>query len=204
MRGSRACACACIIAGTYTSVTVPRVVPVNSDGATPTTVYAVAVEADCFPHHRRIRGETPAPQTVADDDDGMRAGCLIFFRQKKRPSAGCTPSTAEVIAGDDLTDHAFGVSAVAQAEGPLKVGDQSRQHVFWSRRLAYSGYEKILGSPLGIADERDELIRPLDRQRPNQHLVQQREDRGVRADAQRQREHSDGREAGMRSSIRAP
>ena len=31
--------CACIITGTYTSVVVPRVVPVNSDGAMPITVW---------------------------------------------------------------------------------------------------------------------------------------------------------------------
>src|SRR5262249_61272231 len=43
-----------------------------------------AIERNLFTYQRRVRAETPPPQTVAHDNDALNAP-LIFFRAKRTP-----------------------------------------------------------------------------------------------------------------------
>jgi len=63
-----------IIIGTHAPVTSPVIVPLNSGGATPTTVNGILLSVTVRP---MIPGSPP--NLVADDDDLMRAGRLILF-----------------------------------------------------------------------------------------------------------------------------
>ena len=63
----------------------------------------------------------------------------------------------------------------------------------------YSGCDigtSVRFRPVEPRAERDELVGPVVRQRPQQHRVDHAEDRGVGADAERQRQHGDEREGG--------
>jgi hypothetical protein len=81
---------------------------------------------------------------------------------------------------------------------------------FWSRKSKKSGYdiEPSAPSPGVLARirraHRDELLRAGEWQRLQEQRIDDAEDRGVRADAERERHDGDDREAGILRSWRMP
>ena len=57
-----------------------------------------AVEPDRAAEHRGVGAELAHPEVVAEHDDGIAAGHLIFVGPNPRPSSGSSPSRGKVAA----------------------------------------------------------------------------------------------------------
>ncbi len=165
-------------------------------------VKGVAVESDDLAGDAGVAAEAPLPQLVADDRDRRRSG-PIFRRVERAPEGSLDAEQREIGRSDDLALQPLGPARVGQA--PLALGEERGpgedllpiaqdlilrvrpDHFLEDARRIAIGHEQVHEHQLaGIAK----------RQRADQHRVDEREDREVRADAECQREHRGCREAG--------
>ena len=107
--------CGCIISGANTSMPMLTMVPLKSGAATPTTVSGWPLRIDRLADDRRIGGKRSAPQRVADDGDRMLSRRHIVRRQQRAAELRADAKRLEVVADDELRDHALGVDAAPEA-----------------------------------------------------------------------------------------
>jgi hypothetical protein len=156
-----------------------------------------SVETDLAPDDAGIGIEPRPPQRLAQHDD-MRPLDVVFVGE--RPAGDRRdPEHVEYSRGDPLPRHRFGVAVRAghdhAADGWREAGNLLErpaprvpvEHV--ERRHVAGG---VLRGPL---PQGDESIGLTEGQRPEQGRIDEREDRAVGADAERQGQRGDQREA---------
>ena len=66
-----------------------------------------AVERDRAPDDRRIAGESPLPEVVAEDDDRVRVRRAVFLRQERAAEDRADAERVEEVAADELAEDAL-------------------------------------------------------------------------------------------------
>ena len=154
-----------------------------------------AVERQRLAHDVRVAAEASLPESVAEHDD--RHGLVVFFRQERTAHRGLSAEDREIVAAHHLHGNLLGLGAGA----PVHLGEGEARHlrehlVLVAQILVVEVRERqIAGIALVGHEDRGQPIRFVHGNRLEQRRVHEAEDRGVGADAERQREHGDGREA---------
>ena len=144
----------------------------------------------------RIGTEPPAPEAVAEDD-GLPAVGRVLGGGEVAADCRLHAEHPEEVRRDPHAADPFGFAVRDQRRDPRP----DERHVL-ERVAALAPVEErrvadVAGrSGRAALADRDEPIGIRVRQRAEQHGVEDAEDRGVRADAERQRHERDGREAG--------
>jgi hypothetical protein len=148
-------------------------------GAHDVAAAAVLALPEVMPEHHR-RGAAPN----------------VVCRGEETPRGGLHFEDAEILAADPLTAHAAHLAAVRGVERRLAEGrDGSKSRGIVAHLLP----ERIreVGARPGVAQRHDhQLVGTWHRQRPKHDGVEQRVDRGVRADAEGERQHGHRGERG--------
>ena len=157
-----------------------------------------AIERQCLTEHRRIAIETLLPHRMADQDDVLAAGRIFGWREiatDRRLQAQCRQQRRRGLEANEL----FRIAAAGQRE---RVAYRQREIAEHLLLLLHGEVARI-----GEADARqvlrlvrraqsDEPVRFAIRQRTQKDRVDDAEERDVRADAEREAEDGDQREAG--------
>ena len=155
----------------------------------------VAVQPHLPPDDIRFAGEPRLPEVVADHRHGMRARRHIVGR-RQQPSArrGTDVEDVEEVAGDDQAVHQFGRVAGVEAGADAAPAGQAVEVLV----VVAQGRVHRIGEHAAVAaGDIGEAGRVADPQALEQRGVDQAEDRGVGADAQRQGQHGGHGEAGL-------
>ena len=147
-----------------------------------------AVKADRLPDQCRAGAEAPPPQRIAKDDDVSPAQ-LPFFRQKRAPQPCRHAEDRKEVCRDPRGLEPLGISAACQIE----LGAIDQRHVL-ERSAAALPFHKVPGVDCEHGGKMAELGNDLRyaekaigipvRERAQEHAVDDREDRGVGADAE--------------------
>ena len=155
-----------------------------------------AVQLQGSPERARIAGEQALPEVVVDERDGWTSGAVVFGSEE--PSHGGLHAESCQVRRRHRGRHQPLGLATAQ-QGELALRRKSRR----GERASFVAIEAVFEhrraeriEPLAQRVPEDESVRVRHRQRPQQERIERAEDRRVRADSERQRQHDDGREAG--------
>ncbi len=153
----------------------------------------LAAEQDVAPHQPRVGAVTPPPEPVAQHDDAL-APRLIFAFEEASPGLRRRAEHLEEVRRDLRADGAHRLLLLAQVEVAVLVGGDSREGV----RLRAPVQKIRDGDRAGAAlrqslVDRDEPAGLRVGQRTQEYRVDDREDGRVAANAERQRQHGDGR-----------
>ena len=175
--------------------------PAKPRGATPTMVTGVLLMVTTWLSTAGEPAKSALPVVVADASrPDARPGCgrrLASTRGRgratRRAPRRCCPRCSSTSTRSAWPRAVSVALAPKRATSPLNTSLRSR-------KSTYIGYENVRSFDRAAAEgprsiELHQLAWVLDRQQPQQHLVHQREDRGVGADAQTEREDDDQREA---------
>ncbi len=146
----------------------------------------------------RPLGERAYPQLVREHDDERPVRSRLLLREYM-PSRRCDTERREQVGRHDRRRDALRRFVGADVDGARVEGaDVVERVVALSKLDELRAVDRKLIEPQlrEPAADQNELARARIRQRPKQHAVDDAEDRGVGADAERQREHGDDREAG--------
>jgi hypothetical protein len=138
-----------------------------------------------------IAAEAALPEAVADDRD--RRGLEIFVGMERAPAREVGAEKREVIAGDDLKNDLLRRGPAA----PIDLRKGHRRHLGEDVILIAQILEvemrdrQVAGIPLVGRENRREPIGFPDRDRLQHRDVHEAENRGVRADAESEREYGD-------------
>ena len=131
----------------------------------------------------------------------MSARRPVIVRRQRAADVRLRAEGLEVVAGDELGAHALRLAVRHQRQ---RCGEPREHAAENSVLIAKIAIHRIGERPIveraspecPRAVEQDETLGVLHGQKPQQHLVGQREDRGVRANPEREREDDDDRERG--------
>jgi hypothetical protein len=145
-----------------------------------------------------IAAESPLPVSVPNHRD-WRIELLVIHGQEA-PGGGFDTKHVEIAAGSDLTldlfQRAIDFQSQLVASDTRHSGERGR---FMTNplevRIRRCGAAAFAAAALDV----EQLLRPLDRQRAQQHGVHKGEDRGVRSDTERE-----GQDCGDREARRVP
>jgi hypothetical protein len=169
--------------------------------------HRVAVDRDDLADHRRVRAEPRLPVGVAEHGDEVRADGLVVGGGDQAAEVRLETESREVRARDH---HPLAVERLP-LEGEVRaeraVRDQPGEHGLLPLEVAV---HRIAEDQVAVARlvarlrarlrsgraEVDEPLRLGHGEGAEKHLVEEREDRRVRADAERQGEHGDGGDEG--------
>ena len=159
----------------------------------------VVVERDRLPEHVGAAAERFLPQRVAEDDDRRGAG-LVLFGLERAAEHGLHAKRPETIDRDPSAEHAFRAVAAVEDVGAVpsreRAGQRRRRvaHIAEIRQRKLEVVARILGVDDAQVEQRG--LVGEERQRPQQHGVEDREHRRRRGDADRERDDGDERKAG--------
>ena len=144
-----------------------------------------------------IAGVAALPEAVADHREVGTAG-HVLLRGEAASAKGRDAERREHVRADVADRHALGLAVARQVRLAIAPGGHFGQR----RRPAAVVEDFSLGDPRLVergpaAPDHDGAIRVAPRQRSQQDGVDDAEDRGVRADAERERQHGDGGERGI-------
>ena len=151
------------------------------------------------PNRRWLGAEAAPPQPVADDRDAARVGHAVAGHEvaaERRRAA----EHRQVLVRHLLAGERFGLGVAAERRTPAA----HRRHALDLRELRAPIHDVARRSPFvgratagpQVLPQHHQAIGAWIRQRPQHQRVDDGEDGGVGADAQRQREDGDGREPG--------
>src|SRR5262245_8001445 len=146
-----------------------------------------------------VATETPPPIAVADDADRMRP-CHAIILRRNRPAQRRIYAQHLIIApAHELPiERWFRLPIHTHGQSQRMVGKHAGEHPVVIPELLVSDVgEAVAASKAADVTEQDESLRIIDRQRFQQHGVNQAEDRRVGSDAQRQRERGHASKAAM-------
>jgi hypothetical protein len=89
----------------------------------------VVVDANITPEHRRIGSETPLPEVIADDRDGVCPGCPVVFGRKRSPDLCAGAKDIEVVAGDQFPRDSGNSSVHIRIDGRAAACCHVGQHL---------------------------------------------------------------------------
>ena len=157
-----------------------------------------AVQRDGLTDHGGIGAEAARPQGVADHQHGVTGG-LVLVRRERASARRLHTQHLKVVASDELsadaerlgaTDHVGTDASPRGQAGELRDVVAEVEIVGQRQRL-------IRGRFRHHREHLNQLLRIAHRQRPEENGVDQREDGGVGADAEGQRQHDDQRECSI-------
>ena len=159
-----------------------------------------------------VRAESARPVAVGEDGDRMGAGRAIVGRRQRPAERRHDAEHVERVPAHELSRGAFGRSARAHARVERKLGHESREDVAPRREIPVHRVRErrrdvriAPAVPLdrAVRAQQHELARVAHREQRQEHPIDEREDRRVGADSERERDHGGRGEAGRRASIRA-
>ena len=162
--------------------------------------HPLRADLNALPEHRRIPSEAARPEAVADDGDGAvrtAAARLGIVRGREQSSVGrANAEHVEVGAGGVLAAHPLRHAVDRHLEQPLVERRDTREEAVviaepLEARIGRAA--AAAGLPAGVVDE-EQSLRVVDRQRLDQHGVDQAEDRRVGADPESERQQGHQRE----------
>ena len=179
--------------GSATSNRRPTSGPKKSGGMTPTIVNgtrsSVSRRAD------RVGGsaESTLPERVADDGDrpvGAAAAAVVGLGERPADERRDAERVEHAGRRPDAVDE-FGDAAIRQIEA-LRVPREDAVEQLADRWRSRARSDRSMNRWLArIVSQDRELVRRFDRQRAERQAVDQREDRGVRANTEGERQHGD-------------
>ena len=163
--------------------------------------HRVAVERDRLVEDGRIAPEASRPVAVAEDGDGVRPRRRVVRLREQAPEVRPRAEDVEEIARDELACHALRPPLPRDGRRDRRAREHAAEHfVAVAEVLIHRIRERpVVHRPAAERArvvELDELLGVFHGQASQEDLIQQREDGGVRADAERQRADDDGREPG--------
>ena len=167
----------------------------------------MAVERDGGVDDGGIGGELVAPEIEGEDDEGVGVVGGVVGCGEEAAEGGLDAEHGEVVAGDDLGVDDVGGCAAAEAGVAGGGGEQAGEGLVLVAEILVHGVGEVVGVvaapaagftvPGGIGGfEDDERGGIVDGKRAQQGLIEEREDGGVGADAEREGEDGGEREAG--------
>ncbi len=158
-----------------------------------------AVEGDGTIDDRRIAGEAAHPVVVTQDRHRISARRLVVVWRQRAADVRADGEDVEVVPGHELTADALRLSVGHQRERRGKACDDAAEH---RRLIAEVAVHRVReGAVVERASlkcagsvEDHELLRISYGQQAEQQLIGERENRRVRADAERDRQDHDERE----------
>ena len=156
---------------------------------------AHSVERQGFSERVRRRGEFPFPESAADERHRLCAH-LVLLGAKQAARHGVHAQHGEEIRGDHFRFHALGLAHARQVVIVLAKGRHRGE-----RALVAHPVEKIgigdgrVRKLFGLGIDGDQAIRLPVGERIEQHAIHHGKQRGIRADAERQRENRNRRKA---------
>ena len=165
--------------------------PAESGGRDPDHDHGMAVEGHLCIQDAGLAGEAPHPVIVAEHDHGMRARSAVVLRREGAADGGGNAQHFEKIAGDDFGAGAFGLAVPGDADRLAGAGDnaaETRAAVAQVsiQRIGEDALVIVRGSQartVVVHMEDDQAARIAHRQRAVQHLVEERKDGCICADA---------------------
>jgi hypothetical protein len=143
--------------------------------------------------HIWVAAEMSLPESVADDRD-RRAIRHVFFRRERAAQYWTSTNRFKEIRGYSCATQQLRISASGQLPRP----GTKRRHAFERLRSGFESFEVGSGIRQCVclklrqdAPDHYDAFRIFERQRPQQRRVHNAEDRRVRADSERQRQHCD-------------
>ena len=131
----------------------------------------------------------------------MRSRLLVVGFLEGSSERGADAEDAEVRAGDNLGAHGLGRVLEREVDGGWRPTEHPVEHLVLVAQILVEGIRHQIAAAPAVADERsapveqDEAIGLPHRQQSKERLIHQREDGGVRADPQTDRQQGGEREA---------
>ena len=166
----------------------------------------LAVDQQHVSDHVARPAQLGLPEGVAQHGDGVPADRIVDFRTEQAPQRGHEAQRREVRAGDlHALDDVDGAPLVGDAGAEAAVRHEVREHGLLPLQVTeHRVAEHLVAAALARATVRaglrsrgleiHEALGLDDRQRAQQELAVQREDRGVRPDAEGQRQDRHARD----------
>jgi hypothetical protein len=158
--------------------------------------HAAVVELDGSADHPRVAAEPPPPEPVAEHCHARPAGAVLFGPEDA-PACRADAENGKDVGGHEARPDALGCVAA----GEIAAAGGERAHA-----LERAAQRPVVGDlrlrqprrrpPLPVVPDHHHPLRLRVRERAEEDAVDDAEDRRVRPDAQRQRQHRHGREAG--------
>ncbi len=125
----------------------------------------------------------------------------ILFGGEDAAQRGLHPEHGEIRPGDELRGHPLRLRPVGQVRGGREAAEHAAEDLVVPAQVLVQRVGEGVEAPVAAVvaafhSESDQLLRVLDGQAAQQHLVEQGEDRGVGPDADGQREDRHQGEAG--------
>ena len=158
-----------------------------------------AVEGHRPADHFHVGREGSLPQAITDHRYRRRAEGLIFIGGERSSMRGAHTQDVEVVAGDELAADAHGLGSAGHVGTNPLIGCQAGELGNVVAKVAIVRQRhRLIGGGLGHhGEDLRQSRRIAHRQWAEEHRVDQREDGGIGADTERQRDHDDSREGGV-------
>ena len=157
----------------------------------------LVVEPDGLANRIQPRAEALPPESIADHRDAGRTG--LFVSSGKTPSeCGLDVEHVEEVHVDNRARDALGAIEPGEREPGLTEGGQPGEAVVADAPVEKVGRRRVTVAlsclPVRVRDQH-EIVGAREGQRPQQHGVDDAEDRGVGADADRNRQDREQKKA---------
>ena len=157
---------------------------------------AVAVDLHQPADHAGVGGETPAPEPLADDREGIAVGRLVLAEPERAAEDRPDLEHVEEVRADDLRVEPLRLAVDGERHEAHLGGRGTREDAVGARDEVAQVEQRDVAAAL-VGHQQDHLVLASDaRQRPPHDVVDPAPDRGVRGDAERERQDDDRREAG--------
>ena len=161
-----------------------------------------------------ITPEAPLPVTVAQHDHWMGARRAVVIRREQPADGRPYAQHVEEVSGNQLCAGALRLAVIGEADGSAGTRDHAAEDLIAVaqvpvHRIGKDGLHVVArtaAAALAIGVKNDKALWIRHRQITEHHLAQQRENRRVRADTERERQYGDDREnrtAAQRSEPKA-
>jgi hypothetical protein len=176
--------------------------------------HRMAVQIYLLIDDARITPETPLPVTMAQHDDRMGARHAVVILRQQAADSRPHAQHVEEVSGNHLRAGALGLAVIGEADGSAGTRDHTAEDlsavaqipVHRIRKDGLHVVARTAAAALAIGVKNDKARRIRYRQITEHHLAQERKNRRVRADTERQRQYGDDREdraAAQRSEPKA-
>ena len=157
-----------------------------------------AGQVDGFPHRRGVLGKSPLPIVVAEHCYGRLPG-LVVIDGESPAEGGADTQHVEVAPRHEIAVNKFWMAVNRHTHGAPIPREDAREGMAAVAELFESRVGKVIFGAACGRDSVDEhqVLRVLDGEQSKEEGVHKAEDGGVRPDAERERQHRHGCEAGI-------
>ena len=156
-----------------------------------------SVDQQSLTQHAWIPMEALGPEIVVEHGDGMAVRDAVVIGSDQAANGGFDTQDFEIVAGHQFALQALALPAHSHAQRQGVAANHTAEDLVaiaevLIQRVGNRGIAGVAAVEGPFPLELDELLGMCDRQPAQKHLVEQRENGRVRADAQSQREDGDG------------